>query len=72
VLDILHFAHARGDRKPVAFRNLEFGIAGAKFTAALPPGQACRLTFERRGDRVRFACEAEGRSIAAGLISLIA
>ena len=43
VLDILHFAHARGDRKPIAFRNLEFGITGAKFARMLEPVRSNRF-----------------------------
>jgi 3-hydroxymyristoyl/3-hydroxydecanoyl-(acyl carrier protein) dehydratase len=46
------------------------GFASAKFTAVLKPGETCSLSFERRGNGVRFACLAGGRAIASGVVAL--
>jgi 3-hydroxymyristoyl/3-hydroxydecanoyl-(acyl carrier protein) dehydratase len=46
-------------------------VTSAKFVGVLEPGQACRVSFERRADgMVRFACEALGRPVASGLLEI--
>lgn len=44
------------------------GIAQAKFSQPLFPGQLCTVRFEFVGERVRFTCSRDGAAVASGVL----